>query len=154
MKRLLSLASLFLLLTACTEKPVVDFEKEFDKIPEITMSWDGMPEVPSVPGSFCVDSLCWDVGEPDWEVMTFTPVMNGTPLTVQISSDYEFSEINFTLKNMEGNTIQNNIPYTDNSDGTYTIDDSFKQTGELVFSVKVNFVEGGYSQIYFPLSVQ
>ncbi len=155
MKRTLSLITLLSLLTACNTAPKVDMQAELAKQPDIQVSWEGQEEAPGVSGGFCSDVLCLDNGDPDWSAMTFTPFTNGTPITVHIATTLSIRELTLTLKDSTtGNTIQNNLPKTDEGNNTYLVSDAFKHTGNLIFSVKVNFEEGGYGQTYFPLAVE
>ena len=154
MKRTLTLLALLSLLSACNSSPKIDMEAELKKQPDIQVSWEGHEQVASVPGSFCSDVLCLDSGDPDWSAMNFTPYTNGTPLTVHIATTLTIEELSISLKDTTGHTIQNNLPKTDEGNNTYIVTDSFKHTGDLIFSVKVSFVEGGYGQTYFPLAVQ
>lgn len=151
-----ALLSLVLLLSSCSSTPKVDLEAEYQKRPNIVMSWEGVEEAPSVAGSFCSAVLCLDSGDPDWAAMTFTPFVNGTPFEVHISTNLVISDISISLKDATGHTVQNNIPHSnDDGNGTYTVSESFTHTGDEILSVKVHFADdGGYGQTFFPLAVQ
>lgn len=155
MKRTLTLIAALALLTACNSTPKVDMGAELKKQPDIQVSWEGEDKAPGVSGGFCSDVLCLDTGKPDWSAMTFTPFVSGTPVTVHISTTFTIKELNVSLKDDTGHTIQNNLSTTDEGNNTYLITDAFKHTGNVILSVKVNFTEdNGYGQSYFPLAIQ
>jgi len=153
MKKILILLSL-LLLTACSGTPKVDIQGEMEKRPEIKVTWEGESNLPGINGDFCTDVLCMDSGTPDWSAMESVPYSNGTELTVSVNSEKTIKDLSISLKNQDGNTIQNNVPHTDNGDKTYTVTDPFIKTGDVILSVKVTFTEGGYGQSFFPITVE
>lgn len=143
-----------LLLTACSNAPKVDIKGEMDKRPEIKVTWEGETNLPGINGNFCTDVLCMDSGNPDWSAMKSVQYTNGTDLTVTVNTTNTIKDLSVSLKNQDGNTIQNNVPHTDNGDKTYTVTDPFIKTGDVILSVKVTFVEGGYGQSFFPITVE
>ena len=142
------------LLVGCQNPPKIDLQAELQKRPETTLSWEGEDRAPSITGGFCSDVLCLDSGDPDWSALNFTSYNSTLPLTLTVNSTLSINELTISLKNTDGNTIQNNLDTTEISPKTYQITEAFKHRGQLILSAKIHFTEGGYVQDYFPLEVE
>ena len=161
--------------TACTNeetKPLIDVEKEFSSQPEMKISWveeDGTAkETVGASGSFCSDIMCFDQGIPNSASFSYSEYKGQTPitLTIKTAKDISITSIFVTLRDADFKTVQTlsgegtepeTQSITDDSNQsnihTYKMEKPFKETGNLIFHVKIKW-DGGYATSYFPLLVE
>ncbi|MFA5854673.1 MAG: hypothetical protein WC846_00045 [Candidatus Gracilibacteria bacterium] len=119
-------------------------------------------------GSFCSEVMCFDQGIPNSASFSYSKYKNGTPttLTVKTASNISINSIYITLRDTEFETIQTLAgegaesemqskadPANNSNIYTYNLEKTFKETGNLIFHVKIKW-DGGYATSYFPLIVE
>lgn len=158
MKKLIILLALSLyFLQACggEDQEPIDIAGEMQSQPVFTMSFNDQI-VAGTNGSFCSNVLCFDQGKPNPQTFSYVSIQNGTELSLKTeeSQTKNIESIYITLKDQEWKTVQNNIDFTTNKDGSYTIKEAFNKTGQLILHAKITFINGGYSESYFPIEIK
>lgn len=156
MKQILACLSLVLALSACTDAPVIDLEEEFADRPTITLTTEDESSIPMLAGDFCSNAVCNTVPEINYETLNYVPFSNTTPLTLSIEwAGHEIEALDIRTYDSNGNVTHRNIDFTKLSENIFEIESPLpNDETNIALHVRVDFVEEGVSNYYFPLQLQ
>lgn len=154
MKKLFVLASL-LLLSACDDRVHVDLEGEMLIRPTVTLSTESGSKISGFPWNYCTDVVCINEEPIDFSALTFTPHVNGSPLTFSVIFTDEISSISVRTYNKEGEVTHRELPFTLLDDHTFLFEEPFPNAeSEIALNIKVDFVNEGLAHYFFPIQLQ
>lgn len=157
MKKLFVLAA-FLLLSGCGDDSLhVDMEDELRNRPTVTLTTQEGVEIPGYSASFCTDTVCFEAEVPNYAALTYTPIMSGADLTLNVewAKDSEISTLSVKTIDKNGEVTHRELPYTQVDANTFVFDEAFPtDANEFTLFIKIDFVTEGSSQHFYPLQLQ
>lgn len=157
MKKLLLLTA-FLLLSGCGDEPLhIDMEDELRNRPIVTLTTQEGTDIPGYSWSFCTDTVCFEAEVPDYAALTYTPIINGDDLTLDVAwaKDSEISTLSVKTIDKNGEVTHRELPYTQVDSNTFVFDEAFPtDANQFSLFIKIDFVTEGSSQHFYPLQLQ
>ncbi len=156
MKRFLACSGLVLVLNGCAEGPVVDLEQEFADRPSVSLISNDGTELTGIAGDFCTNAICNTVPEINFATLNYGPLENIAPLTLKIDwATAEIENLELRTYNSHGDIVHRHISYIENPKNTFEIEMPLEtDVADIALHVRVDFVNEGVSNYYFPLHLE
>ena len=155
MKRAFSLIVLLFFLTACDDSLHVDMQEEFRTHPGATLTLTDGTKIPGFKTDFCTDVLCYEASEVDFLGLTYTPYINGEDLVFKVDGNNEIRTISISTLNEIGEKTHRELPYTEQTDGTFLIEEAFPDDEKkFTLKISVDFETEGNGDYLFPIELK
>lgn len=146
------------LLTACTQRDTsthIDMQSETRNRPVVHLTQEDGTELPGFSGSYCTDVLCMDYAAPDYSALTYTPFVNGSPLTFSVDFEDEIHTISIRTINTSGKITHRELPFEQVDSKTFLVSEAFPDDEtQVTLHFSVDFIVEGSANYYFPVELK